>query len=314
MLQKFAKTYKPFLYPWAMEKAVEHEKIHWTEEEVELGDDVQQWQDGTLSEGDKQYILQIMRLFTQTDVQVGQNYCSNWIPVFKNNEIRNMLLAFANREGTHQRAYALFTDTIGMPDDIYSEFLEYEAMSAKIELMQDNDVSTKEGLGKSLAQTVCNEGVGLFSSFVMLLNFQRFGKAKGLCKIAEWSLRDETQHVEGMSELFKAYCSENREILTDEFKASIYDMYRSAVDLEDKFIDSVFEMGQPEGLTAEDMKSYVRYIANRRLRMIGMKDNWDNAVNPFPWLDWILAEGQTNFFEQRVSEYSVAGMTGEWEY
>lgn len=315
MITEFSQTYRPFQYPELMEYAIKHEKIHWHEEEIDLNDDVQQWQDGTLTGQDKNYITQILRLFTQTDTQVGQNYCDLFIPYIKNNEARCMMLSFAAREGIHQRAYALFTDTIGMPDSIYSEFTEYEEMAEKIEFMQNNDPSTKEGLGKSLAQTVCNEGMSLFSSFVMLLSFQRFGKALGLCKIAEWSLRDETQHVEGMSKLFLIYLLENPEINTDEFRKSVYQMYRDAVALEDKFIDLVFEQGEPEGLTKEDMKQYIRYIANRRLMMIGFKPNWEEITeNPFPWLDWVLNEGHTNFFEQRVSDYSVAGLEGDWEF
>lgn len=307
-------TYRPFNYEWAVEFAINHEKIHWHEEEVELADDVVQWRSGHLTPEEKNFVTQILKLFTQTDAQVGQNYCDLFIPTFKNNEIRQMLLAFASREGIHQRAYALLNDTLGLPESVYSEFLEYEQMADKMEMMQDNDVSTPEGIGKALAQTVCNEGMSLFSSFVMLLNFQRFGKMKGMCKIAEWSLRDETEHVSGMSKLFKTYCSENTHILTDEFKRGIYDMYRKAVMLEDKFIDLVADMGMPEGLTVSEMKSYIRFIANRRLEMIGLKPNWADAANPFPWLNWVLAEGHTNFFEQRVSEYSVAGLKGDWVY
>jgi len=315
MLTEFSKTYKPFKYPQFMDFANRHELIHWAEEEVELGDDVMQWNSGDiLSPEEKNFILQIMKLFTQTDVQVGQNYCDLFIPIFKNNEVRCMLLAFAAREGIHQRAYALFTDTIGLPEHIYSEFLNFEHMDAKIYMMQDNNIGTPKGIAKSLAQSVCNEGMSLFSSFVMLLNFQRFGKMKGLCSITEWSLRDETEHVLGMSELFKAYCKENQGILTDEFKLSIYQMYRDAVALEDAFIDDAFKMGGVEGITALEVKQYIRFIANRRLNQIGFKDNWTGVTNPFPWLDWIIAEGQTNFFEATVSEYSVSGLTGEWDY
>ena len=97
-----------------------------------------------------------------------------------------MLLSFANREGTHQRAYALLNDTLGFPDEEYSAFLEYKEMVAKIEFMQNNDVTTHHGLGKALAQTCINEGMSLFSAFIMLLNYQRFGKMKGMCEVVEW--------------------------------------------------------------------------------------------------------------------------------
>lgn len=311
-LTDFSQTYKPFAYPWAMEAAVNHELIHWHELEAELQEDVLQWNTGALLPHEVNQITQILRLFTQTDAQVGGNYCDLFIPYFRNNEIRCMLLAFAAREGIHQRAYALLNDTLGLPDEEYQAFLGYTQMADKIEFMQDNDVSTPEGMARSLAQSVCNEGMSLFSAFVMLLNYQRFGKMKGMCKIVEWSVRDESQHVQGMSQLFRQYCAENPQVLTDEFKRSVYEMYRRAVALEDRFIDLAYELGGSEGLTAEEMKQYIRYIADRRLIQLGFKPNFGVKVNPLPWVDELLAEGHTNFFEQRVSEYSVAGMTGEW--
>ena len=311
-LTEYASTYKPFHHAWAMEAAVNHELIHWHEQEAELQEDVLQWNTGVLKPHEVNQITQILRLFTQTDAQVGSNYCDLFIPFFRNNEVRCMLLAFAAREGIHQRAYALLNDTLGLPDEEYQAFLGYTQMADKIEFMQDNDVSTPEGMARALAQSVCNEGMSLFSAFVMLLNYQRFGKMKGMCKIVEWSIRDETQHVQGMSRLFREYCQENPQVLTDEFKRSVYEMYRQAVALEDKFIELAFELGEVEGLTAAEMKQYIRYIADRRLIQLGFKANFGVKVNPLPWVDELLAEGQTNFFEQRVSEYSVAGMAGEW--
>lgn len=311
-LTEFSQTYKPFAYPWAMEAAVNHELIHWHELEAELQEDVLQWNTGVLAPHEVNQITQILRLFTQTDAQVGGNYCDLFIPHFRNNEVRCMLLAFAAREGIHQRAYALLNDTLGLPDEEYQAFLGYTQMADKIEFMQDNDVSTPEGMARALAQSVCNEGMSLFSAFVMLLNYQRFGKMMGMCKIVEWSVRDESQHVQGMSKLFRTYCEENPQVLTDEFKRSVYEMYRRAVALEDRFIDLAFALGEVEGLTAEQMKQYIRYIADRRLIQLGFKPNFGVKVNPLPWVDELLAEGHTNFFEQRVSEYSVAGMTGEW--
>ena len=182
-LTNYSETYKPFNYPWAMEIAESHEKIHWGSWEAKLQEDVNQWKSDTITKEEKNHITQILRLFTQSDVQVGGNYCDLFIPKFKNNEIRSMLLSFANREGTHQRSYALLNDTLGLPEEEYSAFLEYEELKSKIEFMQDNDVATKRGLGLALAQSACNEGMSLFSAFVMLLNYQRFGKMKGMCEI-----------------------------------------------------------------------------------------------------------------------------------
>lgn len=312
---EFANTYKPFQYSWCMEAAVEHEQIHWGEWEAKLQDDVNQWKKGLILPQEKNHIKQILRLFTQTDVQVGANYCDLWIPKFKNNEIRNMLLSFANREGTHQRAYALLNDTLGFPDSEYEIFLGIKPLADKIAFMQSNDTSTQTGLGLSLAQTVCNEGMCLFSAFAMLLSYQRFGKMRGMSEIVEWSIRDENLHVLGMAKLFRTYCKEHPRIVNDDFKKSIYEMYKSAVKLEDKVIQLSFEMGTIEGLSSEDMTQYIRYIADRRLLQLGMKPIFEVKDNPIPWLDWVISgDSFKNFFEGTVTDYSSAGMSGEWEW
>ena len=125
-LTEYNKTYKPFTHSWAIEAARDHEKIHWIEDEADLQQDVNQWKNGDLTSAEKNHITQILRLFTQTDAQVASNYCDLFIPKFKNNEIRSMLLSFAAREGIHQRAYALLNDTLGLPEKEYAAFLEYK--------------------------------------------------------------------------------------------------------------------------------------------------------------------------------------------
>ena len=312
-LMEFSQTYKPFYYPWAVDLTTRHENVHWIEDEVDLSDDVADWKGNKVSMKEKEYITNILRLFTQSDVAVGQNYYDVFLPKFKNNEIRNMLGSFAAREGIHQRAYALLNETLGLPDSEYHAFLEYKEMTDKVDFMMDSDSNTIRGIGLALAKMVFNEGISLFASFVMLLNFQRFGKMKGMGKVVEWSIRDESMHVEGNSKLFKAFCNEHSRIVDDEFKAEIYKMAKTAVKLEDKFIDLAYEVGGIEGLKAEEVKEYIRYITDRRLLQLGLKPNFKVKDNPLPWLEWILnGADHTNFFENRVTEYEVAGLTGTW--
>ena len=313
-LLKFSETYKPFHYPWAVEITTRHEKVHWIEDELDLAEDVSDWKSGKVTESEKEYITNILRLFTQADVAVGQNYYDQLIPKFKNNEVRNMLGSFANREAIHQRAYALLNETLGLPPEEYHAFLEYSEMSDKIDFMMDSNTSTHKGLALAMAKSVMNEGIALFASFVMLLNFQRFGKMKGMGKVVEWSIRDESIHVEGIAKLFRQFCTEYPKIVDDEFKAAIYEMARLSVKLEDKFVQMTYKMGAPEGLEASDVKTYIRYITDRRLLQLGLKPNFKVKENPLPWLEWVLnGADHTNFFENRVTEYEVAGLSGTWD-
>ena len=313
-LMEFSETYKPFHYPWAVEITTRHEKVHWIEDELDLSEDVADWKSGKTSVIEREYITNILRLFTQSDVAVGQNYFDQFIPKFKNNEVRNMLGSFASREGIHQRAYALLNETLGLSDAEYHAFLEYQEMADKIEFMMDSDPNTVRGLGLAMAKSVMNEGVALFASFVMLLNFQRYGKMKGMGKVVEWSIRDESIHVEGIAKLFKAYCAEHPRIIDDEFKSTIYEMARQAVKLEDNFVDLAYKLGEIDGLEQSEVKQYVRYITDRRLIQLGLKGNYKVKENPLPWLEWVLnGADHTNFFENRVTEYEVAGLTGKWD-
>ena len=236
------------------------------------------------------------------------------IPKFKNNEIRNMLSSFATREGVHQRAYALLNDTLGLPDDEFHAFLEYSEMADKLDFMAEGNINTHTGLALVLAQSVFNEGMSLFASFVMLLNFQRFGKMKGMGTIVEWSIRDETMHVQGNAKLFREFCEEHPRIVNDELKSKIYEMATNSVKLEDKFIRLAYKnAGVIEGLSEEEVKKYIRHIADRRLLQLGMKPKFKVKENPLPWLDWVLnGASHDNFFEKRVTEYSVNGMEGDW--
>ena len=315
-LLKTSETYKPFKYPWAVELSKKHEEIHWIEDEAELSEDVQDWKT-KLTVSEKEFITHVLRLFTQSDVQVGENYHELLIPKFKNNEVRNMLSSFAAREAVHQRAYALLNDTLGLPDEDFHKFLEYKEMADKIDFMKEGETNSHTGLALALAQSVFNEGMSVFASFVMLLNFQRFGKMKGMATIVEWSIRDETIHVQGNSKLFREFCEEHPRIVNDELKSKIYKMARNAVKLEDKFIDLAFDGNEVQGITKQEVRDYIRHIADRRLLQLGLKPKFKQKDNPLPWLDWVLnGASHDNFFEKRVTEYSVVGMEGDdfgWE-
>ena len=192
-----------------------------------------------LSEADRNIITHILRLFTQSDVAVGRSYIDNLLPVIGNNELRCMLLSFAAREGVHQRAYALVNDTLNLPEENWSIFLQYKEMKDKWEFMSTRFTNdTLQGFALNIAKQAFTEGVSLFAAFIMLLQFRLSGQMMGMGEIVKWSIRDETVHVEGLVKLFLEICKEHPEIVNDEFKKLIYDCMRELVGLEDvKVVD-----------------------------------------------------------------------------
>jgi ribonucleoside-diphosphate reductase beta chain len=203
-----------------------------------------------------------------------------------------------------------------MPEATYGEFLEYTEMREKHEYLLD--LSSKNGTLESTATHIAafsafTEGMQLFSSFIMLLNFARHGKMKGMGQIITWSIVDETQHAEGMVKLFRTYVEENKEIWNDELKGKIYTIAEKMVDLEDKFISLAFRTGAITGLTEEDVKEYIRYIADRRLISLGLRGIFKRKKNPLPWVEEMInAPTHTNFFENRATDYAKGALSGNW--
>ena len=307
-------VYKPFAYPWAYDAWLTQQRIHWLPEEVPLADDVKDWQ-AKLSDAEKNLLTQIFRFFTQSDIEVNNCYMKHYANVFKPTEVQMMLAAFSNMETIHIAAYSHLLDTIGMPEAEYSAFLHYKEMRDKFEFMQRFDTSSVHNTAMTLAVFgAFTEGLQLFASFAMLLNFPRFNKMKGMGQIVSWSVRDESLHCDCIIKLFRTLISENPEVWTDEFERELYSTCQTIVDHEDAFIDLAFEMGAVEGLTGDEVKAYVRYIADRRLVQLGLQPIYRLDGNPLPWLDTMLnAVEHTNFFENRATEYSKAATRGTWE-
>lgn len=305
--------YKPFEYPRAYEFYELSEKMHWLPDEVPLHQDVLDWKN-KLSAQEKHFLTAIFRLFTQSDVDVAGAYANKYLPLFPKPEIRMMLLSFAAREAIHIQAYSHLIDTLGMPESTYKAFMEYEAMREKHDFFEGlMGTDEKQIVQQIAAFSAFTEGIQLFSSFIMLLNFTRFNKMNGMGQIIAWSIKDESVHVDGMTWLFKEFLKEHKEIWTDDLKRQLYTIAEKMVELEDKFIDLAFETGGVEGLTVEDVKKYIRYIADRRLIGLGMKGIFKVKTNPLPWVEEILnAPEHANFFEQRATAYSKGSLTGDW--
>ena len=307
---------KPFNYAWAYDAWLKHEQSHWLHTEVPMAEDVKDWQ-RKLSHEEKAFLTNIFRFFTQGDIDVAGGYVNNYLPYFKQPEVRMMLAGFAAREALHVAAYSHLIETLGMPESTYNEFLEYEAMKDKHEYFME--LSSKNGTKQSVAANIAafsafTEGMQLFSSFIMLLNFPRHGKMKGMGQIVTWSIVDETMHAESMIKLFRTYVEENIEIWNDELKSQIYTIAEKMVELEDKFIDLAFAIGPMENLTPNDVKMYIRYIADRRLISLGLKGNFKVKKNPLLWVEEMInAPTHTNFFENRATDYARGALSGDWK-
>lgn len=306
--------YKPFNYPWAFKYYQDQQHMHWLPAEVNLADDLKDYRE-RLTPQNKALLTSLFTFFTQADVDVCCGYAKHYLPTFKQPEVRMMLSAFAAMEAVHQEAYSLLLETLGFEETIYQDFFSIKAMMDKHEYLNDFGMGTKMDIAKTMAiYSAFTEGVQLFSSFAILLNFPRHNLMKGMGQIVTWSIRDESLHVEGMCKLFRTFIQENPELWNDELKYAVYSAAERTVQLEDAFIDLCFEGAEVPDLTPEEVKEYIRYIADRRLLGLGMKKIFHSEANPLPWIDYMVnAVEHTNFFENRATEYARASTTGNWQ-
>lgn len=309
-------VYKPFAYPWAYSAWLMQQRIHWLPDEIPMSDDVKDW-NSKLTQEEKHFLTHIFRFFTQMDIEVEGCYLQYYCRIFQPIEITMMLASFANMETIHIAAYAHLLDTVGIPEVEYQAFLQYKEIKAKwdyIQQLQSNDDTVKNLVISIAAYAAFTEGLQLFASFAMLLNFSRFNKMKGMGQIVTWSVRDETLHIHSMLRLFRTIIAEHPTVWTPAVQDQITIIGKTMVEHEDAFIDLAFELGGIEGLTKEEMYRYIRYIADRRFEQLGLPTVYHIKDHPLPWLDVMLSTIEySNFFETRATEYSRSATQGTWE-
>ena len=230
-LMTYNPVYKPFHYPWAYDVWLTQQRLHWLPEEVPLAEDVKDWHK-KLTKPERNLITQIFRFFTQSDVEVNNAYMKYYSQVFKPIEVLMMLSAFSNIETIHIAAYSYLLDTIGMPEVEYSAFLKYKEMKDKYDYMQNFSIDNPLEIAKTMAVFgAFTEGLQLFSSFAILMNFPRFNKLKGMGQIISWSVRDETLHCLSIIKLFRTFIQENPHLWTENFQQELIHICKTIVEL-----------------------------------------------------------------------------------
>jgi len=299
--------YAPFEYPKAYDYWEKQQQAHWLHTEIGMASDINDW-NFKLTDAEKYLIGMTLKGFTQAETIVNEYWSQRVADFFPKPEIAMMAIAFANMETIHTKSYAYLNESLGIEE--YSAFLYEPSCKAKIDRLIFPKEKTREHIAKSLAIfSAFTEGVSLFSSFAILLSFSRRNLLKGVGQVINFSVRDESLHSEAGCWLFRTLVAENKSTFTDELKKEIYQTARDTYLLEESFIDTAFAKGDIEGLSAYDLKNFIKHRINIKLGDIGMKANYTDidqeALKRMEWFDF-MTNGvmHTDFFAMRVSEYS----------
>ena len=314
-------VYKPFEYPKAYDFWLRQQQAHWLHTEVPMANDVVDWK-SNLKDHEKNVVGGILKGFAQTETVVNDYWTGLVTKWFRKPEVIMMATTFGAFETIHAEAYSLLNEQLGL--DNFAEFLEDKTTAAKIESLMEvrdghNGETDYHEVARSLAIfSAFTEGVNLFSSFAVLLSFKMRNLLKGVGQIVEWSVRDESLHSNAGCWLFKQLMEEHPELKTDKLVEEIRQAATAALELEFKFIDKVFEMGDLENLSKDELKNFIKHRVNTKMGDLGLKplipsEEIDKgALKAMKWFDMVIAGKQhTDFFANRVTNYSKGHM--EWD-
>ena len=310
--------YKPFEYPiYYNEGWLKQAQVFWLHTEIPMSGDVKDWNEKlTLSE--KNLVGNILLGFAQTECAVSDYWTQKVVSWFPKHEIQQMAMMFGSQETIHAVAYSYLNETLGLED--FEAFLHEPATAKRFENLVSYNGNDPVGIGRSLAIfSAFAEGVSLYSAFAVLYSFQLRNMLKGVGQQMKWSVRDESLHSKMGCTLFRHMCDEIPTLLED-CKEDIYAAAKLMMELEENYIDKMFEMGDIENLKAFDLKQFVRKRTNEKLQELGYTDkrrffhyDKDAAEN----LDWFyhLTGGHTHtdFFAIRPTDYSKANEGEDFE-
>ena len=311
-------AYKPFEYPeYYTEGWLKQAQAFWLHTEISMQSDIKDWNE-KLNEKEKHLVGNILLGFAQTECAVSDYWTQNVVSWFPKHEIRQMAMMFGSQETVHAVAYSYLNETLKLED--YEAFLHEPATSARFDNLVAYNGSDPVGIAKSLAVfSAFAEGVSLYSAFAVLYSFQLRNLLKGIGQQMKWSVRDESLHSKMGCKLYRDMCSENDQLL-HLCREDIVKAAETMVKLESSYIDKMFEAGDIEGISANDLKQFIKKRANEKLVELGYVDlgsyfayDTKAAAN----LDWFyhLTGGvtHTDFFAIRPTDYSKAGEGEDFE-
>jgi ribonucleoside-diphosphate reductase beta chain len=308
-------AYKPFEYPeYYTEGWLKQAQAFWLHTEIPMQGDVKDWNE-KLSDKEKNLVGNILLGFAQTECAVSDYWTQKVVSWFPKHEIQQMAMMFGSQETIHAVAYSYLNETLGLEN--FEAFLHEPATAERFENLVAYDGKDPRGIARSLAIfSAFAEGVSLYSAFAVLYSFQMRNLLKGIGQQMKWSVRDESLHSKMGCRLFNHMCSEIPE-LREYVKDEVIEAAKTMVELEEKYIDKMFEMGDIENLDSYDLKQFIRKRANEKLNEIGYESMFEFDEETVGNLDWFyhLTGGHTHtdFFAMRPTDYSKANEGEDFE-
>jgi ribonucleotide reductase beta subunit family protein with ferritin-like domain len=282
---------------WKMYKKAED--LFWRAEEIDLSKDNKDWEN--LNDNERHFISMILAFFAASDGIVLENLGVRFMGEVQLSEARAFYGLQIAMENIHSIAYSTLIDTYikdkTQKSKLFNALDEYECIKKKgtwaIKWINDK----KSNFATRLVAFACIEGIFFSGAFCAIYWLKKRGLMPGLTFSNELISRDEALHTEFAVLL-------HSKLLKPLKKQKIHEIISEAVAIELEFITEALPC-RLIGMNQVLMKDYIEFVADRLSLQLG-GDKIYESKNPFEWMENISIETKTNFFEDRVSEYSLA--------
>ncbi len=312
----------PFKYDWAWQKYLDGCANHWMPQEVNMNADIATWKsaDG-LTEDERRIVKRNLGFFSTADSLVANNLVLAVYRLITNPECRQYILRQAFEEAIHTHAYQYCIESLGMDEgEIFNMYHEIPSVAKKASwglkyTRSISDPEFKTGTPETDRQFLKNliayycvlEGIFFYCGFTQILSMGRRNKMTGTAEQFQYILRDESMHLNFGIDMINQIKIENPQLWDAQMKDEATQMILQGTQLEIEYARDTMPRGVL-GMNAAMMEDYLKFIANRRLTQIGLKEEYPGATNPFPWMSEIMdLKKEKNFFETRVIEYQTGG-------
>lgn len=271
----------------------------WVAESIDLSSDFTNF--ALLKEDEKQFLLKVLAFFAGSDGIVLENAICRFYSEVKQAEVRLMYGIQIAIENVHSETYTALIQAL--EKDAHKRVLLFEAINESQGVQKkaewaDQWMKSSAPFNERLVAFACVEGILFSASFASIFYFRKRGiPLPGLYQSNDYISRDEALHTRFAVLLHSQL---HKKVLP----TRIVQIVKSCVEVEKIFVDEA--LSRPIlGMNNELMKDYVEYVADGLLRMFGCSPVY-NTKNPFVWMEAISMDGKSNFFEKRVTEYSLA--------
>ena len=312
----------PFKYDWAWQKYLDGCANHWMPQEVNMNADIALWKstDG-LTDDERRIVMRNLGFFSTADSLVANNLALAVYRLITNPECRQYILRQAFEEAIHTHAYQYCIESLGMDEGaIFNMYHEIPSVAKKAawglkytRSISDPTFTTgtvetdKELLRNLIAYYCVLEGIFFYCGFTQILSMGRRNKMTGVAEQFQYILRDESMHLNFGIDVINQIKIENPHLWDAAMKDEATQMILQGTQLEIEYARDTMPRGVL-GMNAAMMEDYLKFIANRRLTQIGLKEEYPGTTNPFPWMSEIMdLKKEKNFFETRVIEYQTGG-------